>query len=929
MAYESTFLKDDQQELKKEDPVALKTGTTHEEDRSSTDPDEDKDMALLTRKLYNFYKKKYKNNQWKKGGSSSKVTCYECNKPGHIKAECPQLKGGKRKGLISTWSDDEFPDEDEEKDSPRKETANFCLMAKETEDEQPPEVTETNLRIDDLLETYNNLLEDSMKVLEKYGELKISHSKVLKAFGAIKLEKEALEEKIKLMEEEFSMSALITENRKLKATIDKLNYDLEQFVKGGEKLNLILSSQRNPNDKTGLGFTGESSEAKREVTHTHNKNLGQKSYRNTYSVTHNRRPRSVVDEVLENIMIQVPPQKEKEQSIQNLQEAGTQEVEPSTQLADIFTKPLDTEKFFKLRREIGLLDPREASLESLEPSRLPFSTTPHPLDKSPAYALASPISSLNPNSATKSKHPFPSDSHHLLYLFPRLYLPLYIDHPPTHSLHNLHSNTLKKISIMSSMSLALVKRRSSEETQPTGSRVTKIKLFDGPEAKARFENVFKERNCSPAREINLDFFYKEEFRCFEMFKFNGWEPFLSLKETVYPQLIREFYSNLNFDADTLESTILIRGRRAVLNKDLLSEVLQIPNHGLCPDLARDIITETYSKSEYIRELIGKESSICHANLLIADNRILFHIIDQVVMPRLNKANDPNNAELFIMWCLSRYLKVNLPHIILSHMKHICQSSHELAYGMVITRIAKFIKADISQYEGEEASFQSKFDIGLLHQMQFRKIGKHWVRKWKESEMTPKIEEVHELPKGGKRKNVGKGKAKKGSPSVRKSARLTKGKGKTSEKTIVLSDLEEEEASSHTEKDTPLSEETVRKIEEPHSPLSVSVETASQEPVPPYEPSSNLAELLKANLNEHTLFRLLQETLRSSTFTLDAQHAHHQTIKEVLASVNTTNELLTSIQHLLQKQITMASISAAAKVTLPPLRLPKPQIEDVD
>ncbi|KAF7810493.1 hypothetical protein G2W53_037236 [Senna tora] len=396
---------------------------------------------------------------------------------------------------------------------------------------------------------------------------------------------------------------------------------------------------------------------------------------------------------------------------------------------------------------------------------------------------------------------------------------------------------------MSSISQALLKRKSSEEAQPTGSRVTKVKLFDGPKAKACFENTFKERNCSPAREINLDFFYKEEFRCFEMFKFNGWEPFLNLKETVYPQLIRE---------------------------DFLSEVLQVPNHGLCPDLAGDIITETYSK-------------------------------DQVVMPRLNKANDPNNAELFIMWCLSRYLKVNLPHIILSHMKHICQSSHELAYGMVITRIAKFIKADLSQ-------------------------------KWKELEITPKVEEVHELPKGGKRKNIGKGKAKKGSPLVRKSARLTKGKGKPSEKTVVSSDLEEEEASSHTEKDTPLFEETVRKIEEKRSPLSLSIETASQEPVPQYEPSSpnpDLAKLLKDPLNEHTLFRLLQETLRSSTFTHEAQLSHHQTMKDILASVNTTNELLTSVQHLLQKQITMASISAAAKVTLPPLRLPKPQIEDVD
>ncbi|KAF7842444.1 Retrovirus-related Pol polyprotein from transposon RE1 [Senna tora] len=452
---------------------------------------------------------------------------------------------------------------------------------------------------------------------------------------------------------------------------------------------------------------------------------------------------------------------------------------------------------------------------------------------------------------------------------------------------------------MSSMSRALVKRKSSEETQLTESRVTRVKLFDGPEAKARFENIFKERNCAPTREINLDFFYKEGFRCFKMFKFNGWEPFLSLKETVYPQLIREFYSNLRFDPGTLESTILIRGRRAMLNKDFLSEVLRIPNHGLCLDLAGDI-TETYFKGEYIKELMGKESSVCHASMLIADSRILFHIIDQVVMPKLNKANDPNNAELFIMWCLSRYLRVNLPHIILSHMKHICQSSHELAYGMVITRIAKFIKADLSQYEGEEASFQSKFDIGLLHQMQFRKIGKHWVKKWKELEITPKIEEVLELPKGSKRKNVGKGKAKKGSPSVRKSARLTKGKGKPTEKTVVLSDLEEEEASSHTEKDTSLSEETV-----------------------------HLATLLKDPLNEHTLFCLLQETLRSSTFTHDAQLSQHQTMKDILSSVNITNELLTSIQHLLQKHITMASISTAAKVSIPPLRLPKPQIEDVD
>ncbi|KAF7835378.1 reverse transcriptase [Senna tora] len=78
-------------------------------------------------------------------------------------------------------------------------------MAKETEEEGEIEVTEYNPHFDELLESYNNLLEDSRKVVEKYSELKVSHSKVLKAFGKMKIEKEALEEKFKLIEEESGL----------------------------------------------------------------------------------------------------------------------------------------------------------------------------------------------------------------------------------------------------------------------------------------------------------------------------------------------------------------------------------------------------------------------------------------------------------------------------------------------------------------------------------------------------------------------------------------------------------------------------------------------------------------------------------------------------------------------------------------------------
>ncbi|KAF7815310.1 uncharacterized protein G2W53_029279 [Senna tora] len=435
-------------------------------------------------------------------------------------------------------------------------------------------------------------------------------------------------------------------------------------------------------------------------------------------------------------------------------------------------------------------------------------------------------------------------------------------------------------------------KNSSEETLVHKSRLTRVKMFDDYEAKFRFETDFRMRNYSPAKEINLEFFYREGFRCFEMFKFNGWEFFLNLKEPIYPMLIREFYANLKIIQATMESNILVRGRRVVLSKGLLSEVLKCPNTGICPDLGNDVITESYQKGEFVNELMGRESSLCQIGLLGADDRILFHIIDQVIMPKQNKGNDPNNTALFIMWCLKKTLRVNLPHIIVSHMRHICDSSQELAYGMVITLIAKHMKVDLSEFEGEEASFQSKIDIGKLHQMQYRKVGKTWVKKG------------YDLPKGSKRKivgNKGRGKAKRVGPYVRKSARLHKEKEKGSEKLV---NLEEEEASSHIEKETLLSEDTVTREPEISIPLSLSVETISQKPLPkidiPSPKSPTLPELLKDPKNEHSLFHMLQETLRTSTFAHDAMELNNSLLKQILKSIQATNGLLTSIQSLLQK-----------------------------
>ncbi|GAV65242.1 zf-CCHC domain-containing protein [Cephalotus follicularis] len=107
----------------------------------------------------NFSKKQLKKFQTKGDSTKSdkhekEVICYECNKPGHIRPNCPKLKKkkDKKKAMIATWSDSDDSSLNEDQN---EEIANIAFMA--TEDEN--EVCSSSLSYNDLQNEYNELID--------------------------------------------------------------------------------------------------------------------------------------------------------------------------------------------------------------------------------------------------------------------------------------------------------------------------------------------------------------------------------------------------------------------------------------------------------------------------------------------------------------------------------------------------------------------------------------------------------------------------------------------------------------------------------------------------------------------------------------------------------------------------------------------------
>ncbi|GAV62879.1 LOW QUALITY PROTEIN: zf-CCHC domain-containing protein/UBN2 domain-containing protein, partial [Cephalotus follicularis] len=218
---------DEEQDKKKKKVIAFKSSTT--------------DSA----------KKKFGNKHFKKTFPSKsetkkeEIVCFECNKPGHYKSECPRLKKAKdtikkKKAMLATWSDSDESSSEEEED----EVAQIALM----------EINDSDKDEDEDEDEDRNEVSELLELLEKFSFENASLKKTVKALNrenvSLKHELECLSNKSL----DDKMISLEKENETLKVEIDALKKTFSKFSSSSEKLDKLLGLQRCVFNKAGLGY---------------------------------------------------------------------------------------------------------------------------------------------------------------------------------------------------------------------------------------------------------------------------------------------------------------------------------------------------------------------------------------------------------------------------------------------------------------------------------------------------------------------------------------------------------------------------------------------------------------------------------------------------------------------------------------------------
>jgi len=199
--------------------------------------------------------------------------------------------------------------------------------------------------------------------------------------------------------------------------------------------------------------------------------------------------------------------------------------------------------------------------------------------------------------------------------------------------------------------------------------------------------------------------------------------FLKMSGNTYPDLIRVFYTNLQFVGNNLVSHV--KGLDMEITHEVWTAITGLKYAGLQINKWNIGVVEEFNKIQFyknfLKNLQAKVRNFSVGGLKL-NERLIALIVTWMLTPR-------GSNHFVYMYYIMNKVKINWIHIINEHMqKSMRLSDYHYPYAVLISIFLNYFKVDLEEKHTEVVKSSLEINNGSLSKMGFTKIGGKWVSK---------------------------------------------------------------------------------------------------------------------------------------------------------------------------------------------------------
>jgi len=214
---------------------------------------------------------------------------------------------------------------------------------------------------------------------------------------------------------------------------------------------------------------------------------------------------------------------------------------------------------------------------------------------------------------------------------------------------------------------------------------------------------------------------------FQQLKHQKLKSFLELSGKIYPDLVKVFFTNLEFKNDVLLSSI--KGVQMEINKRAWKDVVGLKPRGVQVRKGETGAVPEFNKMQYYGQCLRNpiaEIKHFHVGGLKVDQRLLGMIVTKILVPHGSNHSTLNEGDLTLMYCIQHNIQVDWIYVFRDHMlKAKRLKDFRLPYVVLVSKFIEYFGIDVEDELEESTGLLNHTSNQNLHKMGFIKVGNGW------------------------------------------------------------------------------------------------------------------------------------------------------------------------------------------------------------